>query len=111
MTDFSNQREFTRVPVHIWGTFKEGKREIVTAEITSLSLRGCYASTFEALPRGEVHRLTLFTEDDARALRITVKARVVSSSEDGMGIEFTEMDDSLVKTLNDYVLEIEKTGQ
>jgi hypothetical protein len=91
MTDFSNQREFTRVPVHIWGTLKDGKRELVTAEITSLSLRGCYASTFEALPKGEVHSLMLFTEDDKKALHITVKARIASSSEDGMGIEFTEM--------------------
>jgi hypothetical protein len=91
MTDFSNQREFTRVPVHIWGTFKDGRREILTAEITSLSLRGCYACTFDVLPQGEEHRLMLFTEDDAKALHITVKARVVSSTEDGMGIEFTEM--------------------
>ena len=91
MTDYSSQREFTRVPVHIWGTFKDGKRELVTAEITTLSLRGCYATTFEALPEGEVHRLTLFTEDDRKALHITVQARVVRSSEDGMGIEFTEM--------------------
>ena len=91
MTDFSTQREFTRVPVHIWGTFKEGKREIVTAEITSLSLRGCYASTFEALPMDAQYPLTLFTEDDDSALHITVAARVVRSDQDGMGIEFTEM--------------------
>jgi hypothetical protein len=91
MTDYSNQREFTRVPVQIWGTFREGKRELVTTEITSLSLRGCYASTFEVLPEGEVHRLTLFTEDDANAIHITVKARIVRSDQDGMGIEFTEM--------------------
>jgi hypothetical protein len=91
MPDFSTQREFTRVPVHIWGTFRDGKRELVTAEVTSLSLRGCYASTFEALPAGEVHKLMLFTEDDSHALHITVQARVVRSDEDGMGIEFTEM--------------------
>jgi hypothetical protein len=91
MMDYSVQREFTRVPVHIWGTFKDGKRELLTAEITTLSLRGCYASTFEALPEGEVHRLMLFTEDDAHALHITVQARIVRSTEDGMGIEFTEM--------------------
>ena len=91
MTDFPTQREFTRVPIHIWGTFKDGKRELVTAEINSLSLRGCYASTFEALPAGEVHRLMLFTDDDSRALRITVLARIVRSDQDGMGIEFTEM--------------------
>jgi hypothetical protein len=91
MTDFSNQREFTRVPVHIWGTFREGRRELVTTEITSLSLRGCYAPTFLGLPEGEEHRLTLFTEDDAQSIRFTVKARVVRSDRDGMGIEFTEM--------------------
>jgi hypothetical protein len=91
MTDFSNQREFTRVPVQIWGTFRDGKRELATTEITSLSLRGCYAPTFNGLPEGEVHPLTLFTEDDVHAIHFTVKARIVRSTEDGMGIEFTEM--------------------
>ena len=91
MIDYSSRREFTRVPVHIWGTFKDGNREIVTVEVDTLSLRGCHATTFEALPAGEVHCLMLFTEDDAKALHITVQARIVSSDEDGMGIEFTEM--------------------
>ncbi len=91
MTDYTTQREFTRVPVHIWGTFRDGERELVTAEITSLSLRGCYAMTFESLPQGSEHPLTLFTEDDDRALHITVRARIVRAGEDGMGIEFIEM--------------------
>ncbi len=91
MPDYQQKREFTRVPVHIWGTFKDGDRELLTAEITALSLRGCYASTFEALPQGEEHMLMLFTEDDAHALHITVKARIVRSTEDGMGVEFIEM--------------------
>jgi hypothetical protein len=91
MTDYTTRREFTRVPVHIWGTFKDGERELLTAEVTTLSLRGCYASTFEALPMGTASALTLFTEDDETALHITVAARVVRSDEDGMGVEFTEM--------------------
>lgn len=91
MTDYTTQREFTRVPVHIWGTFRDGERELVTAEITSLSLRGCYAMTFDTLAEGGEYALTLFTEDDERALHITVQARIVRSGEDGMGIEFVEM--------------------
>jgi len=91
MSDMESKREFTRVPVHIWGTFKDGDRELVTADVTSLSLRGCYASTFEAIPAGEVHSLLLFTDDDRHALHITVQARIVRSDEDGMGVEFIEM--------------------
>jgi hypothetical protein len=91
MNDFIQKREFTRVPVHIWGTFREGERELVTAEITSLSLRGCYASTFEVLPEGQVHTLKLFTDDGPHTLHITVQARIVRATEDGMGVEFTEM--------------------
>ena len=91
MTDYAIQREFTRVPVHIWGTFAIDGRELLTAEITMLSLRGCYASTFGALPVGSCQSLTLFTEDDTEALHITVESRVVRSSDDGMGIEFVEM--------------------
>jgi len=91
MTDNTFKREFTRVPVHIWGTFTSGDRELVTAEITALSLRGCYASTFEALPAGSCEALTLFTDDEDDALHITVQARIVRSDEDGMGVEFVEM--------------------
>ena len=91
MPDYSTRREFTRVPIHIWGTFKEGDRERVTADVTMLSMRGCYASTFAALPAGSEGPLTLFTGDDDSALHITVSARVVRSDLDGMGVEFTEM--------------------
>lgn len=89
MPDHSVEREFTRVPVHIWGTFHDGERELVTAQVDLLSPRGCHASTFEALPQGAEHALTLFTEDGGHSLRLTLRARVVRSDEDGMGIEFT----------------------
>jgi hypothetical protein len=91
MTDYATRREFTRVPIHIWGTFAADGRELVTAEITSLSLRGCYAATFEALPADGCYELTLYTEHAASALHITVTARIVRSDGEGMGVEFTEM--------------------
>ena len=78
MPDFTTQREFTRVPVHIWGTFRDGDRELLTAEITSLSLRGCYARRSRRCRRARA-RLTLFTDDDDSALHITVTARIVRS--------------------------------
>lgn len=91
MNDYSVKREFTRVPIHIWGTFREGGQERVTAEISQISLRGCYACTFDTLPAGTELNLTLFTEDDTHALHIEVAARIVRSDDNGMGVEFTEM--------------------
>lgn len=91
MSDPQIHREFTRVPIHIWGTFANEAGEKLTAEINNLSLRGCHASTFDALPQASTWRLTLFTEDDDGALHIRVEARIVRSDPDGMGIEFVEM--------------------
>jgi len=84
-------REFTRVPIIIWGTFADAGGERLTAELNNVSMRGCHASTFDALPEGGVYDLTLFTEDDDNALHFQVKARIVRSDGDGMGIEFVEL--------------------
>ena len=105
MSQFPFTREFTRVPIHIWGTFAdESGAELLTAEINNLSMRGCHASTFEALPEGGQHHLTLFTEDEENALHFTVEARIVRSDEDGMGIEFFELPLESYEHLRNMVL-------
>jgi hypothetical protein len=91
MNDYTTRREFTRVPIHIWGTFHEGGREIVTAEITMLSLRGCYAAATPPLPAGGRYRLELYTGEASATIHIMVEARIVRTEEAGMGVEFVEM--------------------
>ncbi len=105
MSQFEFTREFTRVPIHIWGTFSdEAGTELLTAEINNLSMRGCHASTFEALPEGERYHLTLFTEDEESALHFRVEARIVRSDQDGMGIEFFELPLESYEHLRNMVL-------
>jgi hypothetical protein len=105
MTEPNYHREFTRVPVHIWGTFSnEAGEELLTAEINNLSMRGCHASTFEALAAQTRCHLTLFTEDEEDALHFKVEARIVSSDQDGMGIEFVELPLESYEHLRNMVL-------
>jgi hypothetical protein len=91
MAGFEHRREFTRIPIHIWGTFADTTGDLLTAEVNNLSVRGCHVSTFDALPAGGRYHLTLFVEDDEQALHFKVESRVVRSDQDGMGIEFMEM--------------------
>jgi len=84
-------REFTRVPIVIWGTFADESGEKLTGEVNNLSLRGCHVSTFDGLPEDGRYTLTLFTGDEDGALRFEVLARIVRSDSDGMGVEFVEL--------------------
>ncbi len=104
MPDFQGKREFTRVPMHIWGTFADASGEKLTAEVNNLSVRGCHVSTFDPLPAGGRFHLTLFVEDDDDALRFQVEARVVRSDADGMGVEFMEMPLESYEHLRNMVL-------
>jgi hypothetical protein len=104
MPDFESQREFTRIPIRIWGTFADGTGDILTAEVNNLSLRGCHVSTFDPLAAGGRYHLTLFIEDDEQALHFKVEARVVRSDQDGMGVEFMEMPLESYEHLRNLVL-------
>jgi PilZ domain len=104
MPDFEATREFTRIPIHIWGTFADASGDLLTAEVNNLSVRGCHASTFDPLPAGGRYHLTLFVEDDDQALHFEVESRVVRSDRDGMGIEFMEMPLESFEHLRNMVL-------
>lgn len=104
MSESEARREFTRVPIHVWGTFADPGGERLTAQVDTLSLRGCHVSTFDPLPAGGRYHLTLFLDDDARALRFAVEARVVTSGPDGMGVEFMEMPLDSYEHLRNMVL-------
>lgn len=104
MPGFEAQREFTRIPIHIWGTFTDASGDLLTAEVNNLSLRGCHVSTFDPLPADGRYHLTLFVEDDERALHFRVEARIVRSDRDGMGVEFMEMPLESYEHLRNMVL-------
>ena len=66
------------VTIHIVG-FARIVGDLLTAEVNNLSLRGCHVSTFDPLPADGRYHLTLFVEDDERALHFRVEARIVRS--------------------------------
>lgn len=104
MPGFEAQREFTRIPIHIWGTFADTAGDQLTAEVNNLSVRGCHVSTFDPLPAGGRYHLTLFVEDDEQALHFHVEARIVRSDSEGMGVEFMEMPLESYEHLRNMVL-------
>ncbi len=85
------QREFTRIPLHIWGIFSNEQGDQLTAELDQVSLRGCFARTEQPRDAGSEFHLVLTTDLDDEALHLRVEARVARVQSDGMGIEFVEM--------------------
>jgi c-di-GMP-binding flagellar brake protein YcgR len=104
MTAFEHRREFTRIPIRIWATFSDGGAKPLTTRVTSLSLKGCHASASLPLAAGGRYQVTLFSQDDAEALHISVKARIVRSDDEGMGVEFMEMPIESYEHLRNLVL-------
>lgn len=88
---FENQREFTRVPAHLWGMFDGENGERITCELENISMRGCHARADENPGTPEAFRLQLTTDLDPDSLALDVEARVVRRDATGMGIEFVEM--------------------
>lgn len=86
-----SQREFTRVPLHIWGVYSNPDGERLVVELDQVSLRGCFARTTETQVVGTRFHLDLTTDLDNEALQLRVEAQVARVLEEGMGIEFVEM--------------------
>lgn len=84
-------REFTRVPLHIWGIFSNEQGDRLTVELDQVSLRSCFARTEEPLADGAQFHLVLTTDLDDEALHLRVEARVARVHPEGMGVEFVEM--------------------
>jgi hypothetical protein len=87
----SEQREWTRVPAHLWGIVGDADTDEQVFEVEQLSLRGGHAVTEQRLPQGSELSLRLTNDLSPGALVIVVHAVVRNHSATGMGLEFTAM--------------------
>ncbi len=85
------QREFTRVPAHLWGMWTDPEGVEQYWEVNQLSLRGGHAVCDAPLPIGEELTLRLTNDLAEDALVIEVQAVVRQRTETGMGLEFVSM--------------------
>ncbi len=87
-----NQREFTRVPIHVMVEIRSGGTTLRTDKTQDLSMKGIFLQSDQALELQSKCELSLLLGGEENPVRIEVKGRVTRSSDAGMGIEFTEID-------------------
>ncbi len=85
------QREFTRVPAHLWGMWTDAEGVEQYWEVEQLSLRGGHALCEQPLPVGTSLPLRLTNDLAEDALVFEVDAVVRQHTGTGMGLEFTAM--------------------
>ena len=87
--DTSNQREFTRVPIHVRAEVKGGGLDITSSATESISLKGLFVACHEQLPIGTDCEITLFLGDGE--IQIETEAKVVRGYPEGMAFQFTRI--------------------
>jgi hypothetical protein len=85
----SNQREFTRIPVHVQAEVKGGGLDIVRSATQNLSLKGLMVLCEEKLPEGTVCQITLFLAGGE--ITIDAEGTVIHCYEDGIAFQFTRI--------------------
>lgn len=84
-----NKREFTRAVIHIPTDLTSGGKKI-HGEARDVSLRGMFFFADEDLPEKTDCRIEIFLAGSS--LSICAGGRIARVFENGMGIEFTEVD-------------------
>ncbi len=103
MTDFSEKREFTRIPLKIIVEVIAGGIS-VKSETRDVSLNGVYFCCDEKLIIGTDCRVVLHFEGNDSYLSIHMKGKITRVNKSGTGVEFTEMGLDVYNHLKNLVL-------
>jgi hypothetical protein len=85
----ANQREFTRVPIHIQAIIQGDGQTIAGSGTENVSLKGLLVGCGETLPEGSNCRITLLLAGGQ--VRIEADATVVRAYENGLACQFTRI--------------------
>jgi hypothetical protein len=85
------KRSNTRVPFNSRAEVRSSDRT-VEGEVRNLSLKGMMIATEERLPEGEEVDVTMYLTGVGSQLSLEMKAEVVRSEGNGLGLRFTEVD-------------------
>lgn len=91
MASEENQREFTRVPVHIQVEVAVGDVMVKAEKTHDISMKGVLVDCKETFEVGKECTVSLVLAGDEQPIRVVVKGKIERSNDDGLGIEFTEI--------------------
>jgi len=115
MNSQTNARDFTRVAIKIEAELANGETGIY-GRVSDVSLNGLFLICDEHLPVGTECSVTLFLGGlQSSQLCIKAAGKVARANEDGVGVEFTELDMEGYNHLRNLVLfntsNVEQAGQ
>ena len=94
------KRNFTRVLFQTEAVVMYGEREI-RGEVENLSMNGMFLRTTEKIPRDEPLEIKICLSGASSELAIDLKGSVVRQADDGVAVQFKEMDlDSFIHLKN-----------
>jgi len=104
MTDHANSREFSRVETHIDVELDCGDKA-VCGRLADISMQGMWLDCDEKLPLQAECLAKVFLGDSRESsLCIKAKGKIIRSTGDGIGVEFTEIDLDSFEHLRNLVL-------
>jgi len=86
-----DKREFSRTVIRVAAEMKCGRETLRCDQTRDLSMNGMFFPTLESLPVGRQCRVVLYLAEAENPVKIQLKARVVRVEDDGIAIEFTEI--------------------
>ncbi len=94
MTDESSANRRTRIRTNFLGVVRISSDEwgTETAECENLSLRGVFAKYYGRLRPGDLCRVEIVLSDAESSGGIVARGRVARRTEEGLGVEFLEME-------------------
>ncbi|MBN2308957.1 MAG: PilZ domain-containing protein [Candidatus Hydrogenedentes bacterium] len=104
MTDGTNQREFTRVPVHVVVQVKAGGPDAIRGRLEDVSLKGLFVSCDATYPVGTACTIELSLDAGEQAIHMDARGTVMRADASGMAIEFEAVDADSFDHLRNLVL-------
>jgi len=91
MTDKSERREFTRIPVNVKVDVEAGTAATLTGEARDLSLNGFFLECTEPFAVGTECDVLLYLGEGPKALQIKAQGKVARKEKNGMGVQLTDI--------------------
>lgn len=104
MTDYSDQREFSRSSILVRSELRLDSGVLVEGQARDLSLEGISIETDQSVPVGNPVKMTLLLDAGQGPLRIETAGEVVRVSEKGVAIRFTKIDAESLEHLRRLVM-------
>lgn len=104
MVTYAEHRAYSRSPIHARTEVRLGNGITVEGRAVDVSLHGLMFVTENRLPIGKPVRVMLILEENVEPRRINVGGQIARLFDDGVAVQFTEMDLDNTRTLGEVIL-------